>query len=128
MRKPLRTWGRRRDVHMKQDLDDLIASLQSQVDEKARELAAVELYMEFLDALAAEMKMVPHCDSRLLHSPGTCVACDEFPTAQVFRKLVGLKFTDQMDENEAVLPGMDRTVGSATRWGGNRTMERKHGD
>ncbi len=62
----------------------------------------------------------PHCDHRVLHSPGACVFCDLYPDEQQERKDAGLKFTDEQKPNEPLLPGEDRSAGSAHKWGGNR--------
>lgn len=37
----------------------------------------------------------PHCDPRILHEPGKCVACDEFPDLQHHRKAWQICFTGE---------------------------------
>jgi hypothetical protein len=36
----------------------------------------------------------PHCDSLILHSPGTCVYCDRHPDWQQYRMGAGIAFSD----------------------------------
>jgi hypothetical protein len=35
----------------------------------------------------------PHCNSEVLHAPGTCVYCDDFPDKQTARAVSGTPFT-----------------------------------
>lgn len=40
----------------------------------------------------------PHCDSKILHSPGTCEFCDRHPDWQELRQYQGIAFSDTPDE------------------------------
>lgn len=40
----------------------------------------------------------PHCDSRILHSPGTCRYCDMRPDWQALRSAQGIAFSDMSTE------------------------------
>jgi len=40
----------------------------------------------------------PHCDTRILHSPGECEYCDDYPDWQNLRKLWGIAFTGHEPE------------------------------
>lgn len=37
----------------------------------------------------------PHCDSRVLHAPGKCVFCDEYPDKQTERENKNIAFTGE---------------------------------
>lgn len=37
---------------------------------------------------------MPHCDQLVLHSPGTCEACDLHPEWQAYRAAAGIAFSD----------------------------------
>jgi hypothetical protein len=39
------------------------------------------------------MAEMPHCNSEVLHAPGTCVYCDEFPERQAMRSASNTPFT-----------------------------------
>ena len=80
---------------------------------------AAEMYMEYIDDWLVD-NTIPHCDPRVLHSPGTCEACDTAPELQQYREMLGLQYTDELQANDALLPGQTRTRASAERWGGNR--------
>jgi hypothetical protein len=86
------------------------------VEERARQIRAVEEYMEYI----SDVDAMPHCDPRVLHSPGACVYCDEVPHLQQFREMTGLRFTDKLHAKDALLPGQDRSRASAEAWGGNQ--------
>lgn len=87
---------------------------------KLRQLDAADLYLEYANNWAAEGNAYPHCDQRILHSPGACEFCDLAKVLQQYRAMLHLKFTDQLGENDPLLPGETRTKASAERWGGNR--------
>ena len=46
----------------------------------------------------------PHCDQRILHAPGECQWCDEYPKWQKLREAWGIAFTGH-------LPGIVSTAG-----------------
>lgn len=99
------------------ELDDFFQRAQPAVEERARLIRASEQYGEYLDAWEAPF---PHCDSRVLHSPGVCVYCDQVKPLQEYRKMCGLPFSDELQANDALLPGETRNVASAHAWGGNQ--------
>jgi hypothetical protein len=78
------------------------------------------------------MAEYPHCDTRVLHQPGSCEYCDLHPGQQQARVSAGIAFTGC-----APLPGQlpcpadeARPAGSPSdhrRWGGN-TATSKRGD
>ncbi len=61
----------------------------------------------------------PHCDHRVLHSPGICVYCDKYPEEQEERKRDNIPFTDELTLDTPLLPGEDRARRSAEKWPGN---------
>jgi hypothetical protein len=63
----------------------------------------------------------PHCDHRLLHSPGNCTYCDAHPEWQALRIVLGINFTGETDPEKLPCPGaMTRSAERAHQWGGNR--------
>jgi hypothetical protein len=63
----------------------------------------------------------PHCDSKVLHAPGVCSYCDEYPERQQARYDEGVAFTGQV--NAALKPDpaqVDRPLELIERWPGNR--------
>jgi len=43
--------------------------------------------------MSDELPRFPHCDQRILHSPGECEFCDAAPEWQQLRKAWGIAFT-----------------------------------
>lgn len=97
------------------DFDGVLAEAQV----KLQAHRAAEMYMEFVENEEALGISSPHCDARVLHSPGLCTFCDEAESLQDYRKRLNLKFTDELQANEPLLPGEDRTKGSAEGWSRN---------
>ena len=62
----------------------------------------------------------PHCDSNILHSPGTCEFCDHYPDRQELRRHYGEPFTDQQGEHEDI---GGRSKRQAEKWWGNRASK-----
>ena len=68
----------------------------------------------------------PHCDSAVLHEPGTCEFCDEFPLLQKARQLWGIAYTGEAPGRTGtgvvmVCPSeMRRELDVIHRWPGNR--------
>jgi hypothetical protein len=94
------------------DFDGVLAYGKARI----REQTAADMYLEFME----QWEAAPHCDPRVLHSPGKCEFCDEAEVLQIYRTQLGLKYTDELQANDALLPGEDRTRASAEAWGGNR--------
>jgi len=72
---------------------------------------------------------LPHCDQQVLHAPGECKYCDEYPTWQALRVVWGIAFTghvpDINDRDNRVVPcpsDMRRGLGGAHGWPGNRPV------
>ncbi len=61
----------------------------------------------------------PHCDPRIIHSRGVCNFCDKEPLLQGIRQGLSLKFTDQLEAGEPLLPWEDRSRESAEEYLGN---------
>ena len=63
----------------------------------------------------------PHCDSRILHMPGSCQFCDLHPEYHTARKMWGINFTGQYDEDKLPCPSeVDRVLEDIEQWGPNR--------
>lgn len=99
------------------ELEDYFDQAAPAVEERARLIRAVEQYQEYLDNYPDPY---PHCDERVLHSPGTCRFCDMTPELQQYREMCGLPYTDFLQAKDALLPGETRTRASAEAWGGNK--------
>lgn len=68
-----------------------------------------------------ERAYMPHCDSRILHSPGACEYCDQYPEWQQARVVWRMNFSDTSDPE--LLPCPSTTTRSAAvrdLWGGNK--------
>lgn len=67
----------------------------------------------------------PHCDSAVLHSPGTCRYCDKYPDWQHYRQIAGINFTGECDPSRAPDPASTRrSLETINHWGGNRPETR----
>lgn len=61
---------------------------------------------------------MPHCDSDVLHAPGECVYCDDYPDMQMERAKTGVNFTGHgLDPATA-----KRSLSVINRWHGNIPM------
>lgn len=67
----------------------------------------------------------PHCDSLVLHAPGSCSVCDLYPGRQLQRVRSGVNFTngEQVPGNEPCPSTRRRSVEAIERWPGNRPQE-----
>jgi hypothetical protein len=66
------------------------------------------------------MAEFPHCDSRVLHAPGVCKFCDDFPNWQQQRVADKVNFTDEYDPDKRFCPSTDfRSPDVINKWGGN---------
>lgn len=64
---------------------------------------------------------LPHCDGRVLHSPGACRWCDERSDLQAVRVLYRINFTGEDDPNKTPCPATrDRSLEDVHAWEGNR--------
>lgn len=45
-----------------------------------------------------ERAYAPHCDSSILHEPGSCVYCDRYPELQEYRTVSRIAFSGSADE------------------------------
>jgi hypothetical protein len=66
----------------------------------------------------------PHCDSNVLHEPGSCVYCDKHAdTLQKYRKEFGINFTGVHNSDKVMCPSeCRRPVDTINRWHGNIPM------
>lgn len=63
----------------------------------------------------------PHCDPSILHAPGACRYCDEYPDWQAHRQVARIAFTGQVaDASQAPCPSEFFRSGEVRdRWSGN---------
>lgn len=69
------------------------------------------------------MGAMPHCDSAVLHAPGQCEFCDEYPEWQEARRMWGIAFTGEPTTPERPLPcpsEVHRSLDIINRWPGNQ--------
>lgn len=74
----------------------------------------------------------PHCDPKVLHTPGTCVYCDQCPGLQFERIDKGIAFTNEPDDDHVreLTPcpaTLHRPRGVIELWPGNRPMPKGEG-
>lgn len=70
---------------------------------------------------APERAHAPHCDSTILHAPGACPYCDEYPDWQQLRETWQMNFTNQYDIGKAPCPSVYfRNPADRDAWPGNR--------
>jgi hypothetical protein len=63
----------------------------------------------------------PHCDPSVLHAPGACEFCAEYPDWQHAREVQRINFTGEYDIDKAPCPSTYfRPVEVRDRWPGNR--------
>lgn len=63
----------------------------------------------------------PHCDPSILHAPGACRYCDEYPDWQAYRQVAGIAFTGQASDSLAPCPSTHfRSAEQRDAWYGNR--------
>lgn len=68
------------------------------------------------------MGVTPHCDSTVLHAPGECHYCDDYPQWQEARRVWGIAFTGREAEGgQLPCPSEVRRPGGVSQlWHGNR--------
>ena len=78
------------------------------------------------EPVMAQRAYAPHCDPSILHSPGSCEACDHYPDWQEHRKVAMIAFSDEKDlEGKAPCPSTYfRDPEVRDRWGGNIAVPR----
>jgi hypothetical protein len=74
--------------------------------------------------VSAPRAAMPHCDQRIVHAPGECWACDQFPDFQELRRMWGIAYTGHTPgDGELPCPGdYHRPPGSPSdhrQWPGN---------
>lgn len=62
----------------------------------------------------------PHCDSKVLHAPGECSVCDDFPYAQKLRVMWNINFTGHSDLEKLPCPAEVVRGTDCQRWPGNQ--------
>jgi len=68
----------------------------------------------------------PHCDDKVLHAPGECRFCDDFPDLQRERLFQGINFTGHQESGFLPCPAEERrSLDIINAWGGNRP-KKKH--
>jgi hypothetical protein len=71
-----------------------------------------------------ERAYAPHCDQTVLHAPGECEHCDEYPDWQELRELWRMNFTGQDDYEKAPDPAIwFRDPEIIEKWFGNRAKK-----
>lgn len=74
---------------------------------------------------AAEAARFPHCDSLILHRPGTCEYCDRYPDRQALRYKQGIAFSNDSASHVQALDlipcpsTVKRPADVRDRWPGN---------
>lgn len=68
-----------------------------------------------------ERAYAPHCDASVLHFPGACEDCDQYPDWQNYRRVALIAFTnDPQPEGKAPCPSEHfRSAEVRDRWPGN---------
>ncbi len=62
----------------------------------------------------------PHCDSLVLHAPGECEFCDDYPDAQQDRIAKRINFTGHKNPHKEQCPAEKRrSLDNINRWYGN---------
>ena len=62
----------------------------------------------------------PHCDATILHAPGECQYCDDYPDWQEYRETARINFTNHHDAHKAPCPSIHfRTPEVRDQWYGN---------
>ena len=62
----------------------------------------------------------PHCDSCVLHAPGSCIYCDEYPEKQNERIKNNINFTGENNSTKETCPAeVKRSINVINRWHGN---------
>lgn len=68
----------------------------------------------------------PHCDPKVLHAPGKCEYCDEYPAMQEERKLDGVNFTGEYNSALKPCPAeAERPLAVIDKWSGNKAKAPK---
>lgn len=66
------------------------------------------------------MAQFPHCDSNVLHAPGTCRFCDMSPQLQLGRSAAHVNFTGEHDPEKLPCPAENyRPLDTINQWAGN---------
>lgn len=70
--------------------------------------------------MSRDRAFAPHCDQRVLHAPGVCEFCDEYPDWQKLRVAQGINFTGEYDPERSPDPATwARPQSQLERWHGN---------
>lgn len=75
--------------------------------------------------MADPTDLSPHCDDKVLHAPGACQFCDEYPERQAARVRDGVNFTRGTDPALRPCPSTEaRGLDRIEAWFGNRPFPR----
>ena len=70
--------------------------------------------------MSEERAHAPHCDPSILHAPGKCDACDQYPDWQQMRDVQQINFTGSHDTGKAPCPSVYfRRASDRDQWSGN---------
>lgn len=83
-------------------VDSLVSGIQRAIDFGMKRWAVPDDVDDYFNSLIPPA--LPHCDPAILHAPGTCTVCDEFPTLQRYRELAGINFTNEDLETRCPCP------------------------
>jgi hypothetical protein len=74
------------------------------------------------------IKQFPHCDPRILHTPGECKYCDEHPDWQELRVVWNVNFTGGKDPKLTQCPADLARGDSHKSWIGNVARQEEETD
>lgn len=71
--------------------------------------------------------VAPHCDSSVLHRPGKCQHCDNYPGWQEYREIARINFSNEHDKDKAPCPSTYfRKEETINKWWGNVEQKEIH--
>ena len=74
----------------------------------------------FIGMAEEQRAFMPHCDSTVLHAPGECEFCDQYPDWQSLRELWRINYTGKDDHEKVPCPSLYfRDIDLINRWPGN---------
>lgn len=64
--------------------------------------------------------LFPHCDMRILHAPGQCDVCDQYPRWKALREIWNVNYTNQNNPKKTKCPAEAIRGDLVNHWHGNR--------